>query len=215
MENHPLVSFILSFIQLKRKNLERGALSSFYKNPLFFEDKQKADEFENYCVKYNVNYSKIKQPFTVIDNKKDFDLDSLESMRKEVVSALEIEDVSLLLKKLSVKEKLEAYTIKLKEVGLLIEAAVNEQIYQAVEKILEEIRGLAKDGYKEIKHVMFLGGSSTAIHTIKNMPKTMTAKVFETDPKRVEELADIFLEEIDEGLVTILQADGRDMNLRE
>jgi trk system potassium uptake protein TrkA len=81
---------------------------------------------------------------------------------------------------------------------------------------LDLIKNLAgKDGYKEIKHVMFLGGSSTAIHTIKNMPQTMTAKVFETDPKRVEELADIFLEAIDEGQVTIVQADGRDMNLLE
>ena len=79
---------------------------------------------------------------------------------------------------------------------------------------LEQIKQLAgKEGYKEVKHVMFLGGSSTAIHTIKNMPTSMTAKVFETDPKRVEELADIFLEEIDEGQITVLQADGRDMNL--
>ena len=81
---------------------------------------------------------------------------------------------------------------------------------------LDQIKTLAgKDGYKEVKHVMFLGGSSTAIHTIKNMPETMTAKVFETDPKRVSELADIFLEEIDEGRVTVLQADGREVNLLE
>ena len=79
---------------------------------------------------------------------------------------------------------------------------------------IDTIKELAgKVGYKEVKNVMMLGGSSTAIYAIKNLPKHINVKIFETDPKRVEELANIFIEDIDNGRITLLQADGRDINL--
>ncbi|MBO5703137.1 MAG: Trk system potassium transporter TrkA [Bacteroidaceae bacterium] len=78
-------------------------------------------------------------------------------------------------------------------------------------EFIKEVAG--KVGYKEVKNVMLLGGSSTAIHTIKNLPKHVNIKVFETDPVRVEELADMFIDDIDNGRLTLLQADGRDIGL--
>ena len=86
--------------------------------------------------------------------------------------------------------------------------------FMTMPQYVEKIKVLAgKVGYKEVKNVMMLGGSSTAIYVIKNLPKHINVKVFETDPKRVDELANIFIEDIDSGRITLLQADGRDMNL--
>ena len=75
---------------------------------------------------------------------------------------------------------------------------------------LEKIREMtAKDHYPDVKNLFIMGGSTTAVHTIWNMPDYMRAKIFEADPKRCERLNEL----IDNPRVLVINGDGHDPNL--
>lgn len=136
--NHPLVTLITSYIDAKRKNLERNALSVFYKNPLFCEDKTLSDSFENYCIKYNVNFSRINQPFS-LGSGEEKNFDKIEQMRERVCKLFEKFNVKEMLKTLSVEEKLEKLTEQLRALGEDEESSVNAQMYKGVTDILLQV----------------------------------------------------------------------------
>lgn len=152
--SHPLVTLILSYIDAKRKNLERKALSAFYKNPLFSDDKEFLDSFENYCIKYNVNFLGIKQPFTFEKNGEHFD--KFESFRQKIVDTFKDFNVNKLLVDVDAQKKLESLTEKLKELGETEESAENAQVYSAVVKILDEMQ-------------TYLGGVDLSLVEYKNV----------------------------------------------
>lgn len=134
--NHPIVTLILSYIDAYRKNFERKALIAFFKNPFFEEDKNLTDDFENYIIKYNINYSKIKDPFKFTSGE---DLASLEELRKRILAPFSRFDVRNMLKILNVEEKVQLFTEKLGAFNEAEESAVNAQVYGAVVKILDEM----------------------------------------------------------------------------
>lgn len=158
--NHPLVNLICQFLDAKRKNFERSAVLAFLKNPFYGQDKRLFDEFEEYLYKYNINYGKITQPFTF--GAAENDLEKLEAVRVDLINALSCKDVRKMLELLSVKEKVEALTVQLKDLSENEEAAVNEQIYDAATRILDEMDLLLDDqnlSVNEYKSV-FMGGVS-------------------------------------------------------
>ncbi len=138
---HPLVKLILSYFEATRTNLEKKTLSAFYKNPLFCKDKNLSDEFENYVLAYNIDYSRIKKPFT-FQPKGRLDLDKLNEFRQSVVDCFDEFDVRKLLTRLNVSQSLEEYSVILKELGEAEECAINEQIFSAVDRILTEIQAM-------------------------------------------------------------------------
>ncbi len=74
------------------------------------------------------------------------------------------------------------------------------------------IRELAgKKDYPDVKNIFIMGGGSTAVQAIWNMPENMHAKVFETDARRCERLNEL----IQRRNVLVLHGDGRDMDLLE
>lgn len=74
------------------------------------------------------------------------------------------------------------------------------------------IRELAgKKDYPDVKNIFIMGGGSTAVQAIWNMPENMYAKVFETDARRCERLNEL----IQRRNVLVLHGDGRDMDLLE
>ena len=160
-ENHPMITLIISYVDCFRKNLERKALSRFYKNPLFEEDKSLSDAFENYLIKYNVNYGRIKEPFIFDDNAK-VSLQALESFRERVAKCFEGFSVQKLLSDLNVKAKLDAFTKKLEDIGEGVEASKNALIFDSVLNILSEMQLMLKDAklsFSEFKSI-FLSGVS-------------------------------------------------------
>lgn len=72
---------------------------------------------------------------------------------------------------------------------------------------IREISG--KLDYPDVKNVYIMGGSDTAVHAVKNMPDYMTAKIFESDTKRCNELNNI----IDKKNVLIFNSSGPDLDL--
>ena len=141
IENNPLVTLICSYIDVFRKNFERNSVCAFFKNPLFESDKSLTDAFENYILKYNVNYQRIKEPFTLNKDGKD-DLVALETFRQKVVSSLDKFDVRRMLNALEVENKISEFSVRLKELGQMEESAINEQVYSAVIGILDQMQAL-------------------------------------------------------------------------
>jgi len=132
---HPLIRLISSYHDARRKNLERRALLSFAKNPLFYEDKKFLDAFENYLIKRNVNFDKIKTPFT----HEGIDLEKANALRERLVKALSFDAPKKMLEFLGVEDRIETLSIKLKNLSRNEEASVNEQIYGAVIGILDQM----------------------------------------------------------------------------
>ncbi|MBE5733507.1 MAG: hypothetical protein E7347_00475 [Clostridiales bacterium] len=133
--NHPLINLITSYIDAYRLGFESKALAKFFKNPLFTSDKNLADLFENYLIKYNINYSRIKSPF-VYEKEDGERYLKLESLRKKLISLFSPFSVQKMLDELNVEKELENLSAKLKEVNEYEESAVTEQIYGAVSDLL-------------------------------------------------------------------------------
>lgn len=161
-ENHPIVSLILSYIEIFRKGFDRRLLSKFYKNPLFSQDKDFTDKFQNYLLKYNINYNGIKKPFKYFSKEEELDF---ESFRKKICSCFEKFDIYGLLINLNVQEKTNKLGEELlakKETELY---AINKQVYDAVLGIINELNlilgdlELNKEYYRDIES-MFLSGVS-------------------------------------------------------
>ncbi len=157
--SHPLIRLIISYVDAFRKNLERNALSSFYKNPLFEGDKSLTDEFENYTLAYNVDFARFKKPF-IFDGEGRYDLQKLNDFRQRVVDCFNFFNPKKLLEELKVQTKLLEYSEILADIGEMEERAVNDQIYCAVERILTEIEmmlGQTKLELLEFKKVFVSG----------------------------------------------------------
>ena len=163
-DSHPLVTLILSYVDAFRKNLERGALTNFFKNPLFCKDKAFADEFESYLLKNNINYGAIKKPF--VSDKTS--VDHFEEFRVKILKHFEKFDVDKLLEDIGVEQSLEEFSLLLKQSGNEEQSAVNDRIYGAVTSILEQMKNMldiSKLSPIEYKNV-FLSGISALTLTI-------------------------------------------------
>ena len=67
-----------------------------------------------------------------------------------------------------------------------------------------------KEKYPDVKTIFFMGGSSTAVHALWNMPDYMHAKVFEPNPKRCERLNELLAGQSN---ALVINGDGTDPNL--
>lgn len=65
---------------------------------------------------------------------------------------------------------------------------------------------VGKENYVDVKDVMFMGGGTTAVRALQTMPKYMSAKVFESDPDRCEELNQIL-----DNNTLVIHGDARDI----
>ena len=166
-EHHPLIKLVLAYVDVFRKNFERKTLLAFIKNPFFCEDKFLLDKMENYLIKYNVNYSKIKSPFTFNDG--EYDLEQLNELRQKIVDIFNEFNVIKMFEELNVKEKAEQFTERLFNVNQVEESAINAQIYDAVTNILSQIKlllGQVKLTLNEYKNVFTSGISALEMSII-------------------------------------------------
>lgn len=82
--------------------------------------------------------------------------------------------------------------------------------FMTTKNYIPTIRELVgKEGYADVKNVMIMGGGSTAVRAIREIPKYMDVKLFEKDEQRCEELSEKF----DSDNVIIIKGDGRDVSL--
>ena len=138
---HPLVTLISDYCDALRKNLKREYVIKLAENPLVCGDKKLADDFCEYIIKYNVDYSAIKKPFTFETGEEGFA--EKENLRVLLCDVLEKFDVRRLLNKLSVSEKLAEFSLDLTQRGFKEESAVNDQVYGYITSILDEMDRIA------------------------------------------------------------------------
>ncbi|MBR2499292.1 MAG: exodeoxyribonuclease V subunit gamma [Clostridia bacterium] len=165
---HPLVALVLAFLDVKRRGYERDSLLRFIKNPLVIEDKTLADTFENYLIKYNVNYGRIFKEF-IFEKEDEEKFNVLESIRAKLCPVLEIKDVYQMLLSLNVKDKLDKLADTLDDVGEKEQASVTRQIYDEVIKILDEMDALLGDtkiSIQEYKSVFLSGVNALKLSII-------------------------------------------------
>ncbi len=82
--------------------------------------------------------------------------------------------------------------------------------FMTTPKAISHIREIAgKEDYPDVDHLFIMGGSSTAVHALLNMPDYMHAKVIEADEKRCERLNEI----VNSRHTLIIHGDGRDLDL--
>ncbi|MBQ7339717.1 MAG: PD-(D/E)XK nuclease family protein [Clostridia bacterium] len=167
VENHPLIKFIQSYLEVFVKNFQREAVFSFVKNPLFCEDKGLVDQFINYAYKYNLNYSQFKRPFT-LSASLGSNLEKIEDLRQKLESCFSSFDVENLLLTEDVENKLIALSKKLNEYSFREQGAVTEQIYRKTIEIIREIK-LVLSGqvtYREYKNLFQSGVSAMKLSII-------------------------------------------------
>ncbi len=82
--------------------------------------------------------------------------------------------------------------------------------FMTTPKYVDHIRILTgKEDYPDVRNIFVMGGGSTAVQAIANMPDHMHAKVIESDARRCERLN----EQIKHRHVLVLHGDGRDLDL--
>jgi len=168
VENHPLIRLIVTYAQAFISGLERSALADFYKNPIISPDKNFADKFENYVIKCNVNYGRIKNQFT-IPTKNQEDFEEFEKFRAKICQHFTSFNVKKLLKDLDIENSITSFSEKLIELNEVEEGSVNTQVYNAVQSILGEmelILGSLDTDVKEFKKLFLSGVSALEISII-------------------------------------------------
>lgn len=134
---NPLITFVERYIDVFKYGLSRKTFAPFFKNPLVCEDKSFADEFDDYLFRHNVDYSSLKKPL-INDGNETYE--EFEDFRKRVIDALSRFDVMRATEILDVKAKIERASERLIREGENEDAAVNDQIYDAVTGIISEMR---------------------------------------------------------------------------
>ncbi|MCQ2387523.1 MAG: PD-(D/E)XK nuclease family protein, partial [Clostridia bacterium] len=142
--SHPLIELIRAYINIFKKGLNKKTFIEFAKNPLVSSEKSFSDNLVNYLYKYNIDYSRLKQSFTLPIEDESLLL-KFEEKRKEIVSLITKFDVKILLEKLCVKEKIAENSATLEKLNAIDEKAINEQIYDAVVKIIDEMQNILGD----------------------------------------------------------------------
>ena len=165
---HPLVRLVLSYVEVWRKNMERESIIAFFKNPLFTDDKTLADEFENYLLEYNVNYSTLKKEFT-FESKGSFSLEELNAFREKILACFTKFDLYALIKSPEIERRIKELSAILTELKEEEECAVNDQIYNKLISLIEEMNqmlGGVKLSYNELRNVLLSGISSMELSII-------------------------------------------------
>ncbi len=179
---HPLTNLIISYAECFKHNFERKYLISFIINPFFNGDKSFNDLFINYLTKYGIFNNKIKKEL-VYEKEANENFSAFENTRKTLVKIFESFNVRKLLQALSVQEKIEEYSLKLKELNDLVECAVNSEIYDKIIGVLDEIDKILTNGYsvKEFLEVFKSGINALELSII---PQNLDA-VFIGDYKQI------------------------------
>lgn len=161
IENHPIITLILSYIDCLIKKGDRERILSLIKNPFYSSDKQLNDAFINYVYKYNINYSEFFKPFTYFDKDKE-EFYRIENLRKNLESDLSSFDVLAFLERLKVEEKAIEYAKTLRGLGAFPEGALTEQLYSKVLHVIEEMQSILGDlsDKKEFKKIFISGISA-------------------------------------------------------
>lgn len=165
-KGHPLITLILAYVEVMRKNLDRDAFLLFIKNPLITEDKEFADGLENYLVKYNINHKNTRNPF--IFGSEEERTKYYEYCQK-FMPYFAKPDIRGMLKGIKAEEKLKNYSSMLKASGENVLSEINDRMFETVAGLLEQMDLLLEDvevSLTELKQIFTSGINTLEISVI-------------------------------------------------
>lgn len=133
---HPVFTLIKNYIEIKRKNYDKGAVISFLSN-ILLQKTNLISDFINYVDKYGINYNKFKVPFEKYDEKilTKEDFESIENLRVFLVDCMSYfdEGKTVLDYNNCIRNFLRAINIEGK-VNYLIDLQEQDKVYQSISK---------------------------------------------------------------------------------
>ncbi len=163
--SHPLVKLISAYVDIFRKGMEKELMARFYKNPLICPDKEFADAFETFILKNSINYNRFNDPLP-LGKKPPERYEEFEAFRARVCELLNGFNVRALLEKIDAEQALALRSAELNGLCAKEAAAVNDQIYKTVTRILDEmdllLHGISLD-YTEFKNIFMSGVSAMEV----------------------------------------------------
>ncbi|MBR3864996.1 MAG: PD-(D/E)XK nuclease family protein [Clostridia bacterium] len=173
---HPITRLICSYLDVVRRNFDLSDIFSLVKNPLFIIDKSLSDGFENYCIRSSINRKKIKQPFTVADER----LEEYENIRltlleiadylpkKATVSQM-ISGINKMIERINAFENLSKISDSLSTVNREDLTAYNDQADQKYLSVVGDIINLLGDkelSLIELKNLILSGMTACKVGII-------------------------------------------------
>jgi len=155
LQDHPLSRFLETALNTARKNFSSDEVLFFASNCFSGVSVEDYSVFENYVVKFAVNYDDFKKPFKY-KTKDPADLERAENVRKYLIARLSEFDkkvknaktvdefngaVGLLFDLFDIEKELENFETKLEEIGKL---ALRDATKQVKEKIAGLLEGASK-----------------------------------------------------------------------
>jgi ATP-dependent helicase/nuclease subunit B len=175
LTEHPLSRLLNDYLKIVINDYSVSDCLSFIKNIFFCEDKNLSDTFENYILRYNNYRGFIKKELYIIDE----NALNYENLRKKAADLIKItKKMTALefcesLKNLMVSINAEN---KIKELGLTLKslneqsAAFNEQIYDNLNAIIDEIAIIMPDVILEAEEFLNILSSGMLAKKISLIP---------------------------------------------
>lgn len=149
LSNEPLIKAILSFLRVNINNFAKSAVIEYSKN-YFANIGKNAHEFENYCIKYSIDYSRFLSPFTIGEEEERVIAEEVRAKLKTQLIELPnkakiseyISKLYAFIKNNRYEELLVEFAEKQKQVDLSA-AATTAQVPQKLRELLTELDELA------------------------------------------------------------------------
>ena len=149
---HPYARFVLDYLTLHRNNGKLSSVLPFVKNYLFCGDEQDVYRFENYCLKYNVQYR--YDGFTLGRDEPDFcQADAFRAkfnaLYRDVVFSKNdtvanyVAEIRNLIEKSGLNDKNSRFAQLQEKRGLSFEAKVTEQAQEKFEQVLTQAENVS------------------------------------------------------------------------
>lgn len=196
----PLSRQILNYIRIIISDYSRSAVIEYAKN--MFSGLQNVACFENYCVKYSIDYSRFNSPFALGEQT---ELDTAEEIRSKLIAMIlplpksaKVGEYICLIKKFiahnGYEEKLAALITRQKKEDFKEGAARSAQIFEKLNGIFGELEELMGGEEKTLEQFYLLLESGLESVNIALIPQSADCVyIGETEDSRFEDKRILFI----------------------
>ncbi len=210
----PLAKQLLNYLRVCISNFSRGAMLEYAKN--YFSDVSNVSYFENYCIKYSIDYTRFAAAFSLGEQE---ELSLAEPIRAKLLrgilplpqSAKVAEYIGILREFIS-HNRFEPLLVELIERQRQTDtasAARSEQVWEKLENILSELDELMGEENKTLEQFYKLLESGFASVSIALIPQSVDCVyIGETEDSRFEDKRILFVAGASSGKIPFESSDS-------
>lgn len=174
LSSTPIADFLTQAIKLSVEGLDRDNALTYLKNVYAGADEKDLSDFELYCVRYNVNYTRLVGEYTLGKSDKEYDgakrvgallSTILLKLAKESKVSEYVKELKEFILRANLEQKCIEQTKLLREKGNLLTASSTEQSYSKLIKTLDELEQFVGDSVMDKEG--FLSMLSNALSSVK------------------------------------------------